>query len=452
MRVRPRTPAPGFSDTFAAPAGPKGPVRLLARISLPPELAADDRRRVRRAIVLQALLHAAFALLRPLRDALGIRGGADDLPWLFTASFIAVALVTPLLGLAAARLGRPRLVAVLLRGLALLLTALALALLLGPAPLADLAARAVFVVVSVANLVAVSLLWSVLADHLRTRDAARVFGLVALGGSLGAIAGPALAAGLALLLDPALLLVVAALLLDAIVRLGRELWRGGEGDGAALGGPALAGVAQIAADPRLRGLALHVLCTTATATVLYCLQGRILELEVHGDGHRTALLAAVDLAINLLALALQGLLTAAFLARHGLAPALALASLVGAAALTALGSAPGLLVLVLAQILRRAVELALARPAREVLFTRVDRAARYQAKGLIDAAVYRAGDALGGWAFAGLAALGLGLGPIAWSALPLALAGAAVGWRLGRDAPRGAATDPEAAPVPSDLS
>lgn len=407
---------------------------LLARITLPPELPAADRRRVRRAIALQVLLHAAFALLRPLRDALGIRGGAGDLPWLFTASFLAALLVTPLLGLAAARLGRPRLVAVLLRGLALLLLALALALAYGAPALADLAAHAVFVVVSVANLSAVSLLWSVLADHLHTRQAARVYGLVALGGSLGAILGPALAAGLALLAGPALLLVVAALLLDALVRLGGDLWRGGAGDGAPIGGPPLAGVAQVAADPRLRGLALHVLCTTATATVLYCLQGQILALTIDGEGPRTALLAAIDLAINLLALLLQGLFTGALLARHGVAPALAGASLLAALALVAVGGAPALAVLIVAQVLRRAVELALARPARELLFTRVDRAARYQAKGLIDAAIYRAGDALGGWTFAGLAALGLGLGPIAWSAVPLALAGAAIGWRLGRRA------------------
>ncbi len=72
------------------------------------------------------------------------------------------------------------------------------------------------------------------------------------------------------------------------------------------------------------------------------------------------------------------------------------------------------------QVLRRAAQYGVARPAREMLFTVVPREEKYKAKNVIDTVVYRGGDAVSGWAFAGLTALGLGLTGIALVALPLA--------------------------------
>ena len=113
--------------------------------------------------------------------------------------------------------------------------------------------------------------------------------------------------------------------------------------------------------------------------------------------------------------------------------ALAVLPFVTLAGLLALALAPVLATLVVMQVVRRACQYGLAKPAREVLFTGVDRSERYKAKSLIDTVVYRGGDALTGWAFAGLAALGLGLGSIALVFAPLAAGWIAVGLWLGRD-------------------
>ena len=67
-----------------------------------------------------------------------------------------------------------------------------------------------------------------------------------------------------------------------------------------------------------------------------------------------------------------------------------------------------------------------------MLFTHLDREQRYKSKAFIDAAVYRGGDLLGGWIYAGLAALGLTVGAIALAAAPVAVVWALLGWRLGR--------------------
>jgi AAA family ATP:ADP antiporter len=75
---------------------------------------------------------------------------------------------------------------------------------------------------------------------------------------------------------------------------------------------------------------------------------------------------------------------------------------------------------------------ALAKPAREVLFTRLSREQRYKSKAFIDAAVYRGGDLLSGWIYAGLAALGMTAGAIALAAAPVAVLWGLLGWQLGR--------------------
>jgi AAA family ATP:ADP antiporter len=77
---------------------------------------------------------------------------------------------------------------------------------------------------------------------------------------------------------------------------------------------------------------------------------------------------------------------------------------------------------------------AVAKPAREVLFTQVDREAKYKAKNFIDTVAYRGGDAVGAWVFHGLRGLGLGLSALALLAAPIAGLWAVGSVMLGRAA------------------
>ena len=103
-------------------------------------------------------------------------------------------------------------------------------------------------------------------------------------------------------------------------------------------------------------------------------------------------------------------------------------------ALATLAAFPALTVIVVVQVARRAVNFALAKPAREVLFTDVAVEAKYKGKNVVDTVVYRGGDAVAGWAFSGLRGLGLGLSAIAWLGIPVAVLWAWLGRRLGQDA------------------
>ncbi len=140
----------------------------------------------------------------------------------------------------------------------------------------------------------------------------------------------------------------------------------------------------------------------------------------------------MDLATNTLTLGLQFFATARLVAWLGLPIALAMIPVAVAAGFGALGLAPTLVVLVVFQVVRRAGNYALTKPAREMLFGVVPREDKYKAKNFIDTVVYRFGDAVSGWVYTGLGMLGLGLAGLALVAAPLALAWAALGFRLGQ--------------------
>jgi AAA family ATP:ADP antiporter len=107
-----------------------------------------------------------------------------------------------------------------------------------------------------------------------------------------------------------------------------------------------------------------------------------------------------------------------------------------------LGFSPTLAVVLAFQVAQRWMNFAIANPARQVFFTVVDREEKYKAKSFIDVVVYRGSDALSGWAFDSLQAIGLKLGIVALCALPVAALWLALSTALGRGQERRAAVRP----------
>jgi AAA family ATP:ADP antiporter len=384
------------------------------------------------------LLLCGYYILRPLRDEMGIQGGVQALPWVFTATLLAMLAAVPLFGWACARLPRRRLLPAVYGFFLLNLLAFFAAFRAGIDP--EWTARAFFVWVSVYNLFVVSVFWSFMVDLYDREQAKRLFGFIAAGGSAGALVGPALTAALARPLGTLnLLLVSAAFLALATLCIFRLLvWSAGKQGApspareAPLGGGAWSGVREVAGSPYLLGIAAYMVVYTVLSTFLYFQQARLVADSGLASEARTSLFASMDLAVNLLALAGQTFVTARLIRRWGVAMVLALVPALTFAGFGVLALFPVLAVAVGFQVLRRAADFALARPARELLYTAVEREAKYKAKNFIDTVVYRSGDAVGGWAFAGLKALGLGLAGIAWVAVPLAALWIALSVALGR--------------------
>jgi AAA family ATP:ADP antiporter len=390
------------------------------------ELAPGEAAPVFIAFAYFFALLCGMYMLRPLREEMGIRGGVDRLDRAFFATFVVMLLAVPLASVLFARVPRGKAIPAVYAFFAANLVAFAIAFSPGARAAPAWAPHAFFVWVSVYNLFVTSVFWSFMSDLFTSEQGKRLFGFIAAGGSAGALAGPALTGLLVrplgvsgiMLLSGALLLAAAgcALALAHNAAAGRSAVRR---EGGGVGGGAFAGFAALFRSRYLAALALQILLITVTSTVLYFEQARIVARAISDPARRTQLFAAVDLAVNLLALGLQALATGRVLAGAGLAVGLGLHPALTLVGLVALAVAPSLVLVAVVQSLRRAIHYAVERPAREVLFTTVPREDRYKTKPLMDTVVYRGGDAASALVQGRLLAAGFGLAGAAVAALPL---------------------------------
>lgn len=388
-------------------------------------------------------LLAGYYVLRPLRDQMGIAGGVRNLPWLFSATFLVLLIAQPLYGALVARLPRARFIPFVYHFFVanLALFWLLLTLHAGTAWVA----RVFFVWVSVFNLFAVVVFWSFMADLFSSEQGKRLFGFIGAGGTAGALLGPVVTIGLSLPLGPVNLLLVAAAFLEFAVlcawRLEKATVPTTRAPAAAprIGGGALAGLAEVARSRYLLGIAAWVSLLSFGGTFLYFQQAHIVSTTLHGAAQQTRLFAGIDLAVGLLTLATQAFVTGRFLKRFGVAAGAAALPAVYVIAFAVLALAPGLAAIVVFQALQRTMNFAIANPARQVFYTVVSREEKYKAKNLVDVVVFRGSDALYGWIFDSLQALGLKLAAIAACAVPAALGWLALSAALGRAQERRAA-------------
>lgn len=392
------------------------------------------------------LLLASINLVRPVRDAIGAAMGVESLPWLLTGTMLVTLAVSPLVAWLVSRVGGRR---------AASLQAWAFALGMGMVGLMmatpwgrhhgglDLA---FFLTVGVFNLLIVSAFWALLGEAFRNGRAERLFGLIAAGTTVGAIAGAAAASLLARSAPPWALVLGGAVLAGCgarlVGRIGARLDR--EAPEAMRPPPTLAfeGAALVARSGFLRLVCLYLLLFSLTSTVMYFEQARIVGEAFEDPARRAAALADIALAANALTLLVQVLITGRLIGKLGAGGALAVTPGVTAAGFAALLLSPALVTLACAQVLRLGVHYAVDRPARESLFARQPAELRYKAKSFIDTFVYRAGDLAGAWLAGLLPALGVAALAVC---VPVALAWLVVGLALGSR--RASRADASPAPV-----
>ncbi len=388
-------------------------------------------------------LLAGYYVLRPVRDEMGLAGGIKNLPWLFTATFVVMLAVVPIFGAVVARVPRHRFIPLVYHFFVANILIFWL-LLSFKVAMAD-TARVFFVWISVFNLFAVSVFWSFMADLYSSDQGKRLFGFIAAGGSAGALLGPLIAVGLAEPIGRANLLLIAALLLEMAVlcamrleaaasalKTGQETAVPVAAPEAGLGGSWIAGLVMVLRSPYLAGIALWVALLSLAGTFLYFQQASIVAALSDDPNRRTAIFARIDLAVSLVTIIVQFVVTGKIIRRFGAGPAAAFLPLVFAAGFLALALTPMLWVVIAFQAAQRAANFAISNPARELRFTVVDRAEKYKAKYVIDNVVFRGGDAASGWLFHALRGLGMEPGAISVATVPVALAWLALALALGR--------------------
>jgi len=388
------------------------------------------------------VLLCAYYIVRPMRDEMGILGGVENLQWLFTGTLLAMTAAVPLFGWVSSRFPRRQFLPYVY--FFFILTLLTFYSLMGGNVAPHVVARAFFIWASVFNLFVVSVFWSFMNDIFSNAQARRLFGVIAAGGTVGALTGPAVTALLVQPLGARNLLLVSAIMLSVAIVCIMQLssWserHGDKGNNASaqsanepMGGGIWHGVQLVVQSPYLIGICLLMLLFTSLATFLYFMQAHIVRDAFSDSAQRTALFAMIDLSVNALTLLLQVFITGRLVKWFGIGAVLAIVPLLLATGFAALGIAPVLAVLVVVQVIRRAGNYAITRPAREMLYVVLGREEKYKAKNFIDTVVYRTGDAISAWLYAGLRSMGIGLSAIAFIAVPLALVWAWLGFGLGK--------------------
>jgi AAA family ATP:ADP antiporter len=373
---------------------------------------------------------SSYYILRPIRDEMGVAGGVENLQWLFTGTLLGMIAVNPPFAALVAKLPRRRFIALTYRFFIANLLLFGLLLHLASGAQNIWVGRVFFIWASVFNLFVVSVFWAVMVDVFDNEQGKRLFGFIAAGATLGGIVGSSLTAAFATAVPPTYLLLISALLLELAIfgvrrlsRLSEALHRrpAGRDEEQPIGGSVLSGVTHVFSSPYLANVGVYILLFTITSTFLYFQQAEIARQSFVDRGARTAFFARVDLWVNILTLGAQLFMTARLLRAIGVALTLAMLPALSAVGFGGLALAPIMVVLVAYQVLRRAGNFAFARPTREVLFTVVPREDRYKAKSFLDTVIYRTGDQLGAWGYAGLGFAGLGIAGISLVAIPLSL-------------------------------
>ncbi|WP_282270631.1 MFS transporter [Stenotrophomonas sp. PS02298] len=274
---------------------------------------------------------------------------------------------------------------------------------------------AFFFWITVFNLFAVAVFWSFMADVFSNVQARAFYGYIGAAGTVGAFLGPIITSSLVQRVGIANLMLVSAGFLSiclfciwklrpwAVQREREQQLADGEQP---MGGSVFDGLKLIAREPLLRWLALMVIFGVGVGTMLYNEQASIVRRMITDPAASTAFYSRIDLAVNALTLIIQLGLTRWLLSRYGVAPALLIPGFAIIIGFSIAAASPLPVMVAVIQVLTRASEFSLGKPARETIYTRVDRQWRYKAGAAIDTVVYRGADLTFAWVHKGLSLFG----------------------------------------------
>ena len=387
---------------------------------------------------------SGWFVMRPIRDAVAAASGVSKLPWLFAGTLVVTLLCNPLFSALVSRFPARRFIPITFQFFVanlLVFYALFRTVSQTEGSATDIwTGRAFFIWTSMFNFFVTSIFWCFMADVYKSEQAKRLFGFIGLGGTLGSVAGSAATAVLARHIGTPNLILVSILLLElaslavALFPAQREV---GRESGVArrdeiIGGSIWAGVSHVARSPYLLGISAFLILYALGSTILYFAQADIVGREYADRAARTTVLAQIELAAQVLTIVVQAFLTGRVIRWLGLAVTLALLPFLSIVGFGALAAMPVFTTLAIFTVLRRGTNFALTNPAMETLFTVVTREDKYKAKSFIETFVYRGGDQIAAWTYAGLSALGLGLVGISLAAVPMAAIWLMLGLWIGR--------------------
>ena len=412
------------------------------------------------------LVLCGYFFLRPVREAMGVARGMDELRWLFAVTCGASLLAVLAFGGVVARMNRRRFIPVAyLFVIACLFGFAALLIqdvrsgggLIGTdaqTGLSRTVGYTFYVWLTVINLFTTSVFWAFMVDIFDVDQGKRLFAFVGIGGTLGALVGgiatnlisgmtetPYLPAGLMLLGAGCFALAIAVMLvLDRMAtasdasRLGAaagdapQADEGGEAESGTgttrgrgeIGGTFWEGAQAVVTSPYLLGVGLWVVFMAVANTMIYFTQANIILSDSDTFSQLVGSFAQFDWVAQAATLVTQVFVTTHLIRKVGVGWTLAILPLVTLAGFAVLALWPLYGVMLIFQAVHRATRYAISRPSRETLFSVVTPSEKYKAKPVVDVFLYRAGDLAGAGIDGLFALLGLTLAWVAMSTAPLA--------------------------------
>jgi AAA family ATP:ADP antiporter len=383
---------------------------------------------------------SAYYILRPVRDAMASDWTDAEVSWLWTINFFISTAIVALYGLMVSKF-RFRLLVPVMYGI----FAGSFVIFYFLASISDdrtIIDKAFYVWVSVFSLFHISVFWSFMSELFSKEQSGRLFGIIAVGASVGGLIGPSITAFFSVSLGTDNLMLIASMMLLIPIPIIFYLQTLKVTDlnneeldpttpNQSIGGSPFAGFKMFFSNPYLLSIGLFIFLYTGISSFVYFeLKNLLSDLS---RSERSVIWAQMDLAVNILAISAGLFATSRIVTRFGMPLTIALVPVMICIGLLVLAISPFLGVVVMLQIIRRAGNYAVTRPAREMLFTLVDQETRFKAKPVIDIVAYRGGDMLMAWLFTGLTqGLGLGLAAVAAFGAGMAALWSLVGIYLGR--------------------
>jgi AAA family ATP:ADP antiporter len=386
------------------------------------------------------VLMSAYYILRPVRDAMASDWTDAEVSWLWTLNFFISTAIVALYGVMVSKF-RFRLLVQTMYGIFAIsfIIFYALGSVFEDRTVID---KSFYVWVSVFSLFHISVFWTFMSELFSKEQSGRLFGIIAVGASVGGLIGPSITAFFSVSLGTDNLMLVASimLLIPIPIIFYLQSLKSKELNNEVLdipisnqsiGGNSLAGFKMFFSNPYLLSIGLFIFLYTGISSFVYFELKNL--LSDFSRSERSVIWAQMDLAVNILAISTGLFATGRIVTKFGMPATIAMIPIIICIGLLVLAISPLLGVVMILQIIRRAGNYAVTRPAREMLFTLVNQETRFKAKPVIDIVAYRGGDMLTAWLFTGLTqGLGLGLAAVAAVGAGIASLWALVGIYLGK--------------------
>src|SRR6266480_176688 len=269
------------------------------------DVKPDEIRALWLGFVFHFLILTGYYIMRPIRDSIAASNRLETLPWMFTATLVGMLIANAVFAAIVARMPRRNFIPI---AYAFFIFNLALFyVLMRSCPPAQQVwiGRALYVWVSVFNLFNTAIFWAFMTDLFTVEQGKRLYGFIAVGGSLGAILGAYITKNYVRDIGPANLLAISAITFAVAGFLVRFFPSGFAEQKKIvpareepIGGSIWSGITHIAHSPYLMGLAASILLYTTTSTWAYFQQTDLAGEALKSSDERTVFLANLEIWVN----------------------------------------------------------------------------------------------------------------------------------------------------------